>query len=160
MNAEQVPFYPDPLIKPPPRLLDVKTEDNKRMTLDLHLDINRDFEENSLYQVGIISEAYQRPDKFPLQEPSKLADLIKTNNLVQKYLPKQTDRDRILKIIQRNILKGTHLHVTITEIQVECLNSPYFKDINLYLVQNKLPSSKSAICKIEVLAERCILLDL
>ena len=57
MNTEQVPFYLDPLIKPPPRLPDVKTQDNKRMTLDLDLDIHKDFEENSPYQEGIMSEA-------------------------------------------------------------------------------------------------------
>ena len=37
------------------------------------------------------------------------------------------------------------------------LNSPYFKD--LYLAQNKWPSSKGDICKVEALAERYILLD-
>ena len=88
-----------------------------------------------------------------------MADLINTNNLVQKYLPKQTDIDKILKIIQRKVLKGTHLPVTIKEIQTGHLNSPYFKDIYLYLAQNKLPSSKSVICKVEVLVERYILLD-
>ena len=45
------------------------------------------------------------------------------------------------------------------EIQVGYLNSPYFKDLYLYLTQNKLPGSKSAICKVEVLTERYILLD-
>ena len=39
------------------------------------------------------------------------------------------------------------------------MNSPYFKDLYLYLSQNKLPSSKGAIHKTEVLAERYILLD-
>ena len=42
---------------------------------------------------------------------------------------------------------------------MEYLNRPYFKDLYLYLSQNKLPNSKSAICKVEVLAERYILLD-
>ena len=36
------------------------------------------------------------------------------------------------------------------------LNSPYYKDLYLYLTQNKLPCSKSVICKFEVLAERYI----
>ena len=54
LNAEQVPFYPDPLIKPPPRLPVVKTPDNRRMTLDLELDINKNFEENCPYQEGMI----------------------------------------------------------------------------------------------------------
>ena len=48
---------------------------------------------------------------------------------------------------------------TIKEIQAGYLNSPYVKDTYLYLAQNKLPSSKSAIHKVEVLAERFILLD-
>ena len=74
-------------------------------------------------------------------------------------MTKQTDIDKILKIIQRKVLKGNHLPVTIKEIQEGYLNSPYFKDLYLYLTQNKLPSSKSVICKVEVLAERYILLD-
>ena len=37
--------------------------------------------------------------------------------------------------------------------------SSYFKDIYLYLAQNKLPSTKLAIRKIEALAEKYILLD-
>ena len=74
-------------------------QDNRRTTLDLDLDINRDFEENSTYQEGIISDAYQRPDKSQFLEPPELADLINTNNLVQKYLPKQTDIGNILKSI-------------------------------------------------------------
>ena len=45
INAEQVPFYPDPLIKCPPRLPDIETQDNRRITLDLDLDINKDIEE-------------------------------------------------------------------------------------------------------------------
>ena len=160
INAEQVPFYPDPLIKPPLRLPDIKTHDNRRMTLDLDLDINKDFEENSPYQEGIISETYERPDKSQLLEPPELVDLINTNNLVQKYLPKQIDIDKMLKIIQRKVLKGTHLPVTIKKIQVGYLKSLYLKEIYLQLAQNKLPSSKSAICKVEVLVQTgLILLD-
>ena len=30
--------------------------------------IDLEFEENSLYQEGIISETYQRPDKYYIQE--------------------------------------------------------------------------------------------
>ena len=37
--------------------------------------------------------------------------------------------------------------------------STYFKDIYLYVAQNKLPSTKSAIRRIKALAEKYILLD-
>ena len=57
----------------------------------------------------------------------------------------QADIDKILKIIERKVLKGKHLPVTINEIEAGHLVCPYFKDIYLYLVQNKLPSTKTAI---------------
>ena len=79
--------------------------------------------------------------------------------LVQKFLPKQADIDKILKVIQRKVLKGRHLPVEIKEIQDGYLTSTHFKDIYLYLSLNKLPTSKTAIRKVEMLAERYILLD-
>ena len=45
------------------------------------------------------------------------------------------------------------------EIQAGYLVSSYFKYIYLDLAQNKLPSNKVAIQKIEALAEKYILLD-
>ena len=45
------------------------------------------------------------------------------------------------------------------EIRAGYLISPYFKDLYLYLAQNKLPSTKTAIHKVENLAEKYILLD-
>ena len=47
----------------------------------------------------------------------------------------------------------------IKEIQAGYLCSPHFKDLYLYLSQNKLPSLKPAIRKLEALAERYVLLD-
>ena len=89
----------------------------------------------------------------------ELKDLVDTTKLVQRFLPKQMDIDIILDIIKSKVLKGTHLPLMIKEIQVGYLTSPYFKDLYLYLSQNKLPSKKSTICKVESLAERFILLD-
>ena len=48
-----------------------------------------------------MSEMYQRLDKTFFQEPTELGDLINKGNFVHKYLPKQMDIDKILKIIQR-----------------------------------------------------------
>ena len=49
------------------------------------------------------------PHKSQLVDPSELTDLVNTEKIVQKYLPKQADIDKILKVIQRKALKGTHL---------------------------------------------------
>ena len=54
-------------------------------------------------------------------------------------------------------MKGTHLPVTVKELQTGYLSSPYFKD--LYLVQIKLSSTKAVIHKVQMLAEKYVLLD-
>ena len=157
IDTRQIPFYPDLILRQPSRLPDLK--ENKRDLLELDTDRNIDFEENSPYQEGIISETYERMDRSYFKEPSELKDLIDTTKLVQKFLSKQTDIDNILDVIKRKVIKGTHLPITIKDIQGGYLTSPYFKDLYLYLAQNKLPSKRSAIHKVEKLAERFILLD-
>ena len=74
-------------------------------------------------------------------------------------MPRQTNIDKILEIIRKKVLKGTHLPLTIKEIQAGYLNSSYFKDIYQYLAQNRLSSKKAAIKRVEILAEKYILLD-
>ena len=44
-------------------------------------------------------------------------------------MPRQADIDKILKIIQRKILRGTQLPVEIKGIEAGYLQSPYFKDL-------------------------------
>ena len=87
-----------------------------------------------------------------------MESLINAGRLVQKFLPKQADIEKIVKVIQRKVLKGTHLPVAVKEIQAGYLVSSYFKVIYLYLPQNKMPNTKTAIPKAEMLAERYILL--
>ena len=82
---------------------------------NINSNINFDFKENSPFQEGVISETFQRLDKSFFQEPKELGDLIDKGNLIQKFLPKQTNIDKILKVIQRKVLKGTHLPVNIKE---------------------------------------------
>ena len=79
------------------------------------------------YQEGIISEKYQRPHKSQIVDPPELIDLVNTERIVQKYLPKQADIVKVLKVIQRKVLKGTHFPITIKEKQAGYLNSPYLK---------------------------------
>ena len=77
--------------------------------LDNDLDRNVDVEENSPFQEGIISETYERPDMSYVQEPYEVKDLIDATKLIQKFLAKQMDIDKILDIIKRKVLKGTNL---------------------------------------------------
>ena len=82
-----------------------------RTDLELDLEINRDFEENLPYQEGIISEIYQRPHMSQLVDPPELTDLVNTERIVQKYLPKQADIDKIPKSHpKKSIKRNTPFH--------------------------------------------------
>ena len=67
--------------------------------------IDLEFEENSPYHEGIISETYQRPDKSYFQEPRELENIVNMGRLVQNFLMKQADIDKILKITQQKYSK-------------------------------------------------------
>ena len=148
-----VPLLPCPVHEP------LQKKHNITGPQDMKTIINLDIEENSPFQEGIISELIQRPGKSFFENPKKLEDVMNPGNLIHKLLPKQVDIDKILHVIQRKVLKNTHLPIEIKEIQAGYLHSPYFKDLYQYLLQNKPPHSKLAIKKLEALAERYVLLD-
>ena len=124
-----VPFHLDPLLRPPtqPIKQNMAHEQNLQNIQNINPSINFDFEENTSFQEGVMSETFQRSDKSFFQDPKELGDLIDKGNFVHKYLPKQTDIDKILEVIQRKVLKGTHLLMEVKEIMVGYWCSPYFK---------------------------------
>ena len=63
---------------------------------DMKTGINLDIEEDSPFQEGVISELVQRLDKSFFQNPRKLKDIIDSDNLVHKFLPKQADIDKYI----------------------------------------------------------------
>ena len=88
-----------------------RSQESSTSTDNINPDIDLDFEENSPFQEAIVSETYQRLDKSFFQEPKELNILVNTANLILKFLLKQADIDKILKVIQRKVLRGTHLLV-------------------------------------------------
>ena len=136
--SREIPIYSDSVYLPPPK--PVKTTIPKMCVSlsDIDPELNTDFgpKEYSSFQEGVISETYQRLGTTYFQEPQESNSQINTGRLVQKFLPKQADIDKILKIIQRKVPKGMHLPVTVREIQARYIISSSFKD--LYLAQNKL----------------------
>ena len=153
LRSEMLPSYLVPQIRPPPKPPDNISKKQEAESSKVEI------EENLPFQESIISEIYERPDKSYFQELIELKDLIDTNNIVQQFLLKQTDIDKILEIIRKKVLKGTHLPLMIKEIQAVYLSSLYFKDIYIYLAHNRLPSKRAAVRRVELLAERYIMLD-
>ena len=83
------PFAPDVLFHPNPLLKPSTQQTTNKISYDP--DINLDFEENSPFQEGIMSETFQREDKSFFQNPKELGEVINTENLIHKFCPdKQT----------------------------------------------------------------------
>ena len=116
------PFHPGLTYRPLPKPIasnvprSQESSQSSSGVENINPDINLDFEENSPFQGGVISEMIQRPDKSVFLDPKELNNLINTGKLIQKFLPKQADIDKILKVIQRKVLKGTHLLVELKEM--------------------------------------------
>ena len=142
-----------PSVRPPPK---PPNAEDQTSSPNLGQDANVAFEENSPHQEGIITETYVAPDQSYLEQLQELTKLVNTSKVVQKYLLQQADIDKILDIIKRKVLKGTHLPLTIKEIQVGYLTSPFLKDLYRYLAQNIMPHKRHARHKKEALAESFI----
>ena len=145
-----------PSVRLPPKPPNV---DNATTSPSLGPEPNMDIEENSPLQEGIITEMYVVPDQSYLEQPQELIKLVNTSKVVQQYLLQQADIDKILNLIKRKVLKGTHLPLTIKETQVGYLASTFFKDLYRYLAQNVMPHKRHTRHKVEALAESFIPLD-
>ena len=98
-RSEMLPPYLVPQSRLPPKAPDQLP---KRQEVDSS---KIEIEENLPFQESIISEVYERPDKSYFQELIALKDLIDTNNIIQRFLSKQTDINKILEVIRKKVLK-------------------------------------------------------
>ena len=78
---------------------------------------------------------------------------INTSDVVHMIFPQLTCLNKILNVTERKVLKGTHLPMTIKEIQAGYLTNHYFKNIYFYLAQNALPSLEAARRQVKTQAQ-------
>ena len=80
-----VPFHPGPVYRPPPKPIkqDISYPQSSQSSTNIeniNPKINFDFEENSLFQEGIMSKTFQRLEEYFFQELKELGDLINKGN--------------------------------------------------------------------------------
>ena len=119
---------------------------------DLGIDLDTPFSENS------VEHTHRRPMKTDTQLPPPLIEQIQDQTIIQKHLPKQVDLDKILKQINRKILRETHLPTNMRDMKAAYLNSQ-FKHLYIYLAQHKIPTNKQEAKMVEKQAQRHFLLD-
>ena len=78
---------------------------------------------------------------------------------VNKFLLKQGDIDRLIAKINKKVLRDTNLCVDLKDLKAAYLTSPHFRDIYLYLLQNRLPLGKGAAKRLDQSARNYLILD-
>ena len=101
------------------------------------------------YQEKEMEPVFKTPvlDDFLL--PPVLGDQITDTTLMHRYLPRQSDIDRIMEQIKRKYLTKLQLPCSLRDMQAAYLNSPHFKDIYLAIGINKLPNTNRSVKKLE-----------
>ena len=91
--------------------------------------------------------------------PSPLESLLDKAKMAYKFLPKQGDIDRLIAKINKKVLRDTNLCVDLRDLKAAYLTSPHFRDIYLYLFQNRMPLGKGAVKRLDQNARNYLTLD-
>ena len=71
--------------------------------------------------------------------PTPLESLLDKAKMAYKFLPNKGDIDRLIAKINKKVLRDTNLCVDLRDLKAAYLTSPHFRDIYLYLLQNRMP---------------------
>ena len=92
--------------------------------------------------------------RHPLQEdfiiPPTLAEATKNKTLLAKDLPKQTDIDRLMKVLNRKILAQSRFPEPMKDLEASYIHSGFFKDIYEYIRYNKLPTNQTKAKQVQI----------
>ena len=101
--------------------------------------------------------------RIPTEEdfvlPPPLESLLDKAKMAYKFLPKQGDIDRLIAKINKKVLRDTNLCVDLRDLKAAYLTSPHFRDIYLYLLQNRMPLGKGAAKRLDKNARNYLILD-
>ena len=101
--------------------------------------------------------------RIPTEEdfvlPPPLESLLDKARMAYKFLPKHGDIDRLIAKINKKVLRDTNLCVDLRDLKAAYLTSPHFRDIYLYLLQNRMPLGKGAAKRLDQNARNYLILD-
>ena len=101
--------------------------------------------------------------RIPTEEdfvlPPPLESLLDKAKMAYKFLPKQGDIDRLIAKINKKVLRDTNLCVDLRDLKAAYLTSPHFRDIYLFLLQNRMPLGKGAAKRPDQNARNYLILD-
>ena len=109
-----VPFHPDPLLRPKqPIKQNITHKQNSQNDQNISPILILISRKTHHFKKASCQRHFKVWTNHSLKNPKELGDLIDKEMFIHKYLPKQTDINKILEVIQRKVLRGTHLPMEI-----------------------------------------------
>ena len=108
---------------------------------DLRGDPFLDPEGDKPFEEAMVEGNFRSPILEDFIIPPTLSEETKGKTILAKNLPKQTDIDRLLAVLNRKILTRSRFPDGLKDLEAAYTHSACFKDIYEYLRYNKLPSN-------------------
>ena len=108
---------------------------------DLRGDPFLDPEDEKPLEEAMVEGNFRSPILEDFIIPPTLSEETKGKTILAKNLPKQTDIDRLLAVLNRKILTRSRFPDGLKDLEAAYTHSTCFKDIYEYLRYNKLPSN-------------------
>ena len=108
---------------------------------DLRGDPFLDPEDEKPLEEAMVEGNFRSPILKDFIIPPTLSEETKGKKILAKNLPKQTDIDRLLAVLNRKILTRSRFPDGLKDLEAAYTHSACFKDIYDYLRYNKLPSN-------------------
>ena len=75
--------------------------------------------------------------------------MVDLSKAAHKFLPKQGEIDRLLKQIEKKVLKDINISNEWRDLKAAYMDSPHFRDIYLNLMHGKVPLNNGAARRME-----------
>ena len=108
---------------------------------DLRGDPFLDPEDEKPLEEAMVEGNFRSPILEDFIIPPTLSEETKGKTILAKNLPKQTDIDRLLAVLNRKILARSRFPDGLKDLKAAYTHSACFKDVYEYLRYNKLPSN-------------------
>ena len=141
VNTSSIPHFRQPLANIP-KLPPQQTLMPQENPFDIQSDLTP-------YQDKGMEPIFKTPDLDDFLLPPVLGDQITDSTLMHRYLPRQSDINKIMEQIKRKYLTKLQLPCSLRDMQAAYLNSPHFRDIYLAIGMNKLPNTARSAKKLE-----------
>ena len=111
------------------------------------------------FDMDDVQQNHRTPKKSDFELPPALSEKVNVDDVTSRYLPKQVDLESLLKDVQKKVLRQVHLPLSMKDMEGAYLASPYFKDIYVYLAQNRVPSQSRRAQRVNASAFGYLLID-